>query len=167
MNIKNILIVVPPIVKRKNDDIAYKYLDFETYRLITPIDAVTMASDLVRRGFKATVFDLGTFRNDGMESLAKKLKDFRPETVVVANSILTFGSTFDQDGKDIFQTARSVLPNCITVLTGTHATNSPGKAVLEGTCDYSIKGEPELAVGDLMQRLNRDPDSVNICIFKN
>ena len=60
MNVKKILIVVPPLVKRKNNtDIAYKYLDFETYRLITPIDAVTMASDLVQRGFEAIVFDLG------------------------------------------------------------------------------------------------------------
>lgn len=162
MNIKNILIVVPALVKRKNDDIAYKYLDFETYRLVTPIEPVTMASDLVRKGFKANVFDLGTFKDDGILSLAKKLEEFSPDAVVLANSVLTFGSTFDVDGIDVFQLARKKSPNCISVLTGTHATNNPGKAVKEGICDYSIKGEPELAVGDLLQRLNRNPDSINL-----
>ena len=155
MAIKKILIVVPPLVKRKSSDIAYKYLDFETYRLITPIDAVTMASDLVRRGFEATVFDLGTFKDDGISGLSEKLKKMLPDTVVLANSILTFGSTFDVDGAEIFQVAKSVLKNCITVLTGTHACNYPGKAVKERICDYSIKGEPELAVGDLIQSLNQ------------
>ena len=160
MTIKKILIVVPPLVKRKSSDIAYKYLDFETYRLITPIDAVTMASDLVQRGFEAIVFDLGTFRDDGISGLTVKLKKFCPDFVVLSNSILTFGSTFDVDGEEIFQTARNVLPDCITVLTGTHATNYPGKAVKEKVCDYSIKGEPELAVGDLIECLNRDINSI-------
>ena len=99
MDIEKILIVVPPLVKRKNnDDIAYKYLDFETYRLVTPIDAVTMASDLVKKGFEVTVFDLGTFEDDGISGLTKKLKTFVPDAVVLCNSILTFGSTFDVDG---------------------------------------------------------------------
>ena len=159
MTIKKILIVVPPLVKRKSSDIAYKYLDFETYRLVTPIDPVTMASDLARRGFEATVFDLGTFRDDGISGLIEKLKSFLPDTVVLANSILTFGSTFDVDGKEIFQTTKNVSKNCITVLTGTHASNYPGKAVKEGICDYSIKGEPDLAVGDLIQSLNQEANS--------
>jgi radical SAM superfamily enzyme YgiQ (UPF0313 family) len=161
MNVKKILIVVPPLVKRKNNtDIAYKYLDFETYRLVTPIDAVTMASDLVRKGFEATVFDLGTFRDDGISGLTQKLNIYQPDLVVLSNSILTFGSTFDVDGEDIFQAAKEVLPNIITVLTGTHATNYPGKAVKEGICNYSIKGEPELAVGELVQKLNQEPESI-------
>jgi anaerobic magnesium-protoporphyrin IX monomethyl ester cyclase len=159
MTIKKILIVVPPLVKRKNSDLTYKYLDFETYRLVTPIDAVTMASDLVRRGFEATVFDLGTFRDDGISGLIEKLKTFLPDTVVVANSILTFGSTFDVDGEEIFQATNKVLNNCTTILTGTHASNYPGKAVKEGICDYSIKGEPDLAVGDLIQSLNQKKNS--------
>ena len=163
MTIKKILIVVPPSVKRKNNyDISYKYLDFETYRLMTPIDPVTMASDLVRRGFEATVFDLGTFRDDGMAGLSEKLKMYLPDAVVLSNSILTFGSTFDIDGEEIFQTAKSILKNCITVLTGTHPSNYPGKAVKEGICDFSIKGEPELAVGELLQNLNQGGNSVEL-----
>ena len=162
MGIEKILIVVPPLVKRKNnDDIAYKYLDFETYRLVTPIDAVTMASDLVKKGFEVTVFDLGTFKDDGISGLTKKLKTFVPDAVVLCNSILTFGSTFDVDGEEIFQATKNILKNCITILTGTHASNYPGKAVKEGKCDYSIKGEPELAVGNLIQKLTQEPRSID------
>ena len=83
---------------------------------MTPIDPVTMASDLVRRGFEATVFDLGTFRDDGMAGLSEKLKMYLPDAVVLSNAILTFGSTFDIDGEEIFQTAKSILKNCITLL---------------------------------------------------
>ena len=56
---------------------------------------------------------------------------------MVANSVLTFGSTFDVDGEDIFRMARKLFPNCVTILTGTHATNYPGVVVQKKICDFS------------------------------
>ena len=155
MIIKTVLIVFPPLVRRKdNFDIAYKYLDFETYRLVTPIEPVTMATDLKRSGLEVSVFDLGTYYDDGNDALSEKLNQFKPDAVVVANSVLTFGSTFDVDGEDIFRMARKLFPNCVTILTGTHATNYPGVVVQKKICDFSIKGEPELAVGQLIKAFN-------------
>ena len=74
MKINTVLIVIPPLVRRKDNlDIAYKYLDFETYRLITPIEPATMAADLKRSGLEVSIFDLGTCRDDGEDALSQKL----------------------------------------------------------------------------------------------
>ena len=61
----------------KSNDIAYKYLDFETYRLVTPIDPATIAADLLSRGFDPLIFDLGTFKNDGIDDLIQKLRELK------------------------------------------------------------------------------------------
>jgi anaerobic magnesium-protoporphyrin IX monomethyl ester cyclase len=159
MGIKSILIVVPALVSHKNNrDIAYKYLDFETYRLVSPIEPATIGANLVRKGYEAAIFDLGACFGDGVEELTKKINEFQPGAVVVANSILTFGSTYDFDGKDVFGLVAELCPETVKILTGTHASNYPGKAIEEGVCDYSVKGEPDLVVADLIDSLNRDGD---------
>jgi len=162
MEIKSVIIVVLALVDRSSKDIAYKYLDFETYRLVTPIDPATIAADLLSRGFDPLIFDLGTCKDDGINDLTLKLKEVKADAFVVANSILTFGSTFDNEGLNLFKVARVQNPAMIRILTGTYATNHPGKSVEEGVCDYSIKGEPELAVGELLTNLSMDQRKFDI-----
>ena len=159
MQIKSVLIVVPALVSHKNNtDIAYKYLDFETYRLVSPIEPATIGANLNRKGYEASIFDLGACFGDGVAELKKKLSEFQPGAVVVANSILTFGSTYDFDGKGVFDLTAEVCPDSVKILTGTHASNYPGKAIKGGICEYSVKGEPDLVIADLIDSLNRKED---------
>ena len=157
--IKSILIVVPPLVpKNKHNNEKTSKLDFEAHRLISPIDPLTTASDLIQRGFEPSVFDLGLYKVDGFEKLSKRIISLKPDAVVIMQSVLTFATAQDWDGKRVFDIVKEHYPKAVTVLTGSHATNYPGKAVGEGICDYSIKGEVDFEIGNLFTVINQgDP----------
>ncbi|MBI5741886.1 MAG: B12-binding domain-containing radical SAM protein [Nitrospirae bacterium] len=156
--ISSVLIVVPPLVRREAYTDNINRPDFESYRLVSPVEPMVVAADLLGRGFDVQFLDLGTYRTGEFEHLLVKMKQFRPDAVVMVQSILTFATSHDWDGGRVFQMARQVNPGCITVLTGCHATNNDGKAVQDGACDYSIKGEVDFAAGELLSALNAGTD---------
>jgi anaerobic magnesium-protoporphyrin IX monomethyl ester cyclase len=161
--IDKVQIVVPPLVNRPRESTSHdKSPDFERYRLVSPVEPASVAADLLKRGFQVHIFDLGIHRDGGHERLRESIASFEPDVVVMVQSILTFATAQDWDGKDVFQMARAQSPQIICVLTGGHATNYPGRAVEEGICDYSIRGEVDFSVGDLLATLNLgdSPDSV-------
>ncbi len=151
---KRVLVVVPPLVNQEPAAEADPLRpDFEAYRLISPIEPATVAADLARRGYEARLFDLGAVPRGRFESLAEALAEWPPDAVVLVQSVLTFATAQDWDGERVFSLAREARPGVVTVLTGGHATNYPGAAVAAGVCDYALRGEPDLAVGDLLDRL--------------
>lgn len=156
MNLRRVLVVVPPLVNQEPAAEADPLRpDFEAYRLVSPIEPATVAADLGRRGLEARLFDLGAVPGGRFEALERALADWPPDAVVLVQSVLTFATAQDWDGERVFALARSARPGVVTVLTGGHATNYPGQAVAAAVCDYAVRGEPDLAVGDLLDRLRR------------
>ncbi len=151
--IKKLLIVVPPLVNSDEDPDPSRP-NYELLRLVSPVEPMIVAANLLQRGFEVELFDLGVHIENRYENLRKKLEDFTPDAVVMVQSILTFITSQDWDGIQVFSLAREVSPEVVTVLTGNTATNYPAKAVSEGVCDYSIKGEIDFSVGNLMEALN-------------
>ncbi|HBN07138.1 MAG TPA: hypothetical protein DD435_00320 [Cyanobacteria bacterium UBA8530] len=152
--IGKVLIVIPPLVNQENDGTVQEKVDIEAFRLVSPIEPATVAADLSRRGFQVRLFDLGMVRSGKFRRLEEILLDYQPDAVALVQSILTFATATDWDGGQVFQLVRKVLPDAITVLSGSHACNFPGQAVSERVCDFSIRGEVDLAMGDLFCALN-------------
>lgn len=154
--VSKVLIVVPPLVNTGDEgDLNPDRPDFEAYRLVSPVEPTVVAADLLSRGFTVKLFDLGTYLTGRFERLDEFLTAFAPDAVVVIQSILTFATAQDWDGKRVFDLARQRSPGVVTVLTGNSATNYPDKAVREGVCDYAIRGEVDFAVGELLTMLDR------------
>lgn len=156
--ISRVLIVVPPLVNEEEGEPSPDRPDFEAYRLLSPVEPATVAADLENRGFEAKLFDLGTCRTGRFGKFSEFLQSFKPDAVVIVQSILTFATAQDWDGKKVFDLVRAFAPGAVTVLTGNNATNYPGQAVKAGVCGYSIKGEVDFAVGDLLSVLNQKGD---------
>jgi hypothetical protein len=152
--IRNVLILVPPLTNPESDgDPDPSRPDFETRRLVSPVEPTTVAADLERRGYAVTILDLGIVTSARYAELDRRLAACRADTVVVVQSILTFATAMDWDGKRAFDLVRGRLPSAVTVLTGAQPTNYPGDAVRAGLCDLSLKGEVDFAVGDLLDAL--------------
>jgi len=157
--IRNVLIVIPPLVNREDDaDPDPSRPDFETRRLVSPVEPTSVAADLLQRGFAVSLFDLGVHIEGRYEKLGRHMADFAPDAVVMVQAILSFATAQDWDGRQVFALARERNPDIVTVLTGNTATNYPGKAVSEGVCDFSIRGEVDFAVGALLETLGEGGD---------
>ncbi|GJL49438.1 MAG: hypothetical protein NPIRA01_06650 [Nitrospirales bacterium] len=137
--------------------------DIESYRLVSPIEPLTVAADLRTRGYQVDLCDLGLYVDSRFNSFTNELIAFRPDAVVLVQSILTFATAQDWNGSPVFKIAKQNIPNVVTILSGGHATNYPGHAVRDGICDYSIRGEVDFAVGDLLCALNnaKEPSSIH------
>ena len=57
--------------------------------------------------------------------------------------------------------AREELPGVTTILTGSYATNYPGRAIENGKCDYSLKGEVELSLPNLIKLLREGSEDLS------
>lgn len=147
--IKRVLIVVPPLINT-DEGSDYKGPDFERYRLISPVEPTSVAADLLKRGFDVKIFDMGTYKTGRICHLKEYIDYFVPDAVAIVQGIMTFATAQDWDGKAVFD----LCPSTVRILTGIHATNYPGKAVTESVCDYSIKGEVDFVLGDLLTMLN-------------
>lgn len=157
MSLQRVLVVVPPLVNQEpSAEVDPLRPDFEAYRLISPIEPATVVADLNRRGYEARLFDLGAVPQGRLESLERALREWPPDAVALVQSVLTFATAQDWDGGPVFELARTLNPEVVTILTGGHATNYPGQAVEAGVCDYSLRGEPDLAVGELLDALRDD-----------
>jgi radical SAM superfamily enzyme YgiQ (UPF0313 family) len=156
--IKKVLIVVPPLVNMDNDDPDPNRLDIKSHRLVSPVEPLVVASDLLSRGFEVELFDLGVHVKNRRENLRRKIECTRPDAVALVQSILTYVSATDWDGAAVFDIAREICPQSVTVLTGNTATNYPSRAVEAEICDYAIKGEVDFAIGDLLECLNAGED---------
>lgn len=156
--IGKVLITIPPLVNYDEMNSSFKGPDFEAYRLVSPIEPCSVAANLRERNFMVKLFDMGIYYNNKFDKLTDILREFQPDAVVLVQSILTFATAQDWDGAQAFQIVKRYSPNTVTILTGSHATNYPGKAVREKICDYSIKGEVDFAVGDLLVSLNEKRD---------
>lgn len=150
--------MVPPLVNVDDNDPDHNRFDIELRRLVSPVEPMMVASDLLSRGFDVELFDLGIHVDNRYENLHRKIESYRPDAVLLMQSILTYVTATDWDGVEVFDIAREVCPQSVTVLTGNAATNYPSRAVKARTCDYAIKGEVDFAFGDLVELLNSDGD---------
>jgi radical SAM superfamily enzyme YgiQ (UPF0313 family) len=152
--IRNVLLLVPPLTNPESDgDPNPNRPDFETRRLVSPVEPATVAADLTRRGYEVAILDLGILTSGRYAELDRRLAACRADAVVIVQSILTFATAMDWDGKRAFDLVRRRLPAAVTVLTGAQPTNYPGDAVRAGLCDFSLKGEVDFTVGDLLDAL--------------
>jgi radical SAM superfamily enzyme YgiQ (UPF0313 family) len=156
--VSKVLIVVPPLVNSDEGDLDPTRPDFERYRLVSPVEPTIVAADLLARGFEVRIFDFGLTSVGRFEHFEELLVSFEPDAVVMVQSILTFATAQDWDGGRLFDVVRKKRPGTLTVISGSHATNYPGKAVTAGICDFSIKGEVDFAIGELLSALNRGGD---------
>jgi radical SAM superfamily enzyme YgiQ (UPF0313 family) len=165
--IKKVLLVVPPLVNSDEDPDPSRP-NYELLRLVSPVEPTIVAANLRERGFEAQLFDLGVHIENRYANLRERLEAFAPDAVVMVQSILTFITSQDWDGTQVFSLAREVSPEVVTVLTGNTATNYPAKAVSEDVCDYSLKGEVDYTAGDLLSALNegRNIEEVAGIIYK-
>lgn len=155
--IRTVLIAIPPLVHGGGEsDPDPSRPDFETRRLVSPVEPTVVGADLLGRGYDVRLFDLGVYPDDCFGRLDSLIAETAPDAVVMVQSVLTFATAQDWDGREVFDLARRHDPGTVTVLTGNTATNYPGKAVGEGVCDYSIRGEVDFAVGDLLDALNEN-----------
>jgi radical SAM superfamily enzyme YgiQ (UPF0313 family) len=155
--LKKALIVVPPLVDYDSTEAdANGKPDFENERLCSPIDPATVAADLRRLNIDVRIVDLGIskYRDERTQMACTAIDDFHPDVIAVIPSIHTFISSEEWLGEAIFEHFRATNPNGIGILAGAHATNFPGHAVQQGVCDYSIRGEADLAVGLICAALN-------------
>ncbi len=157
----DVLIVVPPLVPQDDtgDDASP---DFERRRLVSPAEPLTVAADLRRHGHRVRLFDIGVFGPEWKTALLRRLRDDPPEVVAAVQSILTFATAQDWDGAELFDLVRAIQPDVVTVLTGAEPTNKPGRAVAAGICDYSVRGEVDLVLSELLAAVSsgRAPDDV-------
>lgn len=157
--VKKVLIVIPPLINSdEGNGFSPKTPVFERYRLVSPVEPTAVAANLINRGFEVKLFDLGLYTGDRFDRLTESLATSKPDALVMVQSVLTFSTAQDWDGKRVFDLARTHCRDIVTVLTGSHATNFPGKAVSEGVCDFSIKGEVDFAVGELLSAVNVQGD---------
>ena len=155
--IENFLIIVPPLVDYDSDEASTDGKpDFENERLCSPIDPATVAADLKSRGITVRIVDLGisTSRRERNQRAFSAIDEFKPDALVVVQSIHTFISSEEWLGEAIFEHLHKTNPQSVGILTGAHATNFPGRAVEDGLCAFSIRGEPDLSIGELVSALN-------------
>ncbi len=149
----DVLIIVPPLVDYDSEaDRKVGKPDFENRRLISPIDPLTVAALLLQRGYTVKLFDMGIFTetNARKSKVREAITGHKPRYLAIVQSILTFATAQDWDGQDVFNWAKTASPKSVTILTGSHATNYPGRAVEQGLCHYSLKGEVEFSLPNLI-----------------
>ena len=152
MKIEKVLIVVPPLTRFHEEGIDIKRPSFEIFRIVTPIEPLTAGAILEEEGYKVKLFDMGLYRHHRYEKLAKKVNEYKPDMVVLMPAIITFLTSQDWDGKEVFDMIKSINPNIKTVLTGGYPTNYPQEA--SKVADYIIKGESDFAITDLCNFLS-------------
>lgn len=154
MPLHRVLILVPPLVYVEPDELKDDSRPkFEIQRLVSPVEPASVAADLRTQGREVRLLDLGAFPDERMTLLEQALEAFQPNAVAIIQSVITFATAKDWDGKAVFDRVRARCPGSLTLLTGAAPTNAPGKAVGEGVCDFELRGEPDLAVGALFRAL--------------
>lgn len=148
-----VLLIVPPLVRQEAYQADDTRPDFEALRLISPAEPLTLAAILEARGHSVAFVDMGSHASQREEAVTEALSCFMPDVVALVQSILTFATSHDWDGREVFAQVRASCPAAVTVLTGGHATNYPGQAVVDGVCDYAIRGEADFALPDLIDAL--------------
>ncbi|MDC3172961.1 B12-binding domain-containing radical SAM protein [Alphaproteobacteria bacterium] len=164
-NNTDILIIVPPLVDYDSEvDRKAGKPDFENRRLISPIDPTTVSSILLNQNIKVKIFDMGIFTDSKSRKIEtiSYIEKVKPKYLSIVQSLLTFATASDFDGKFIFNWVRENLPKTISILTGSHATNYPGRAVEQGICDYSLKGEIDFTLPKLIHNLENNLSIENI-----
>lgn len=148
-----VLLIVPPLVRQEAYQADDSRPDFEALRLISPAEPLTVAAVLEGRGHTVAFVDMGSYASGREQAVAEALAGFMPDVVALVQSILTFATSHDWDGREVFDLVRRTCPQAVTVLSGGHATNYPGQAVVDGVCDYAIRGEVDFALPDLVDTL--------------
>lgn len=148
-----ILLITPPLVRQEAYPSDDARPDFEALRLISPAEPLTVAAVLEAAGHPVAFVDMGSHAVGRDAAIVRALTEFNPDAVALVQSILTFATSHDWDGREIFDLVRKHCPAATTILTGGHATNYPGKAVADGACDYAIRGEVDFALPQLIDAL--------------
>lgn len=130
-------------------------------KIFFPIEAAAAGAVLIKNGHQVRCLDLNLIPRlkDPKKELIKICRNFKPDFVVSAPQMLTFLITEDyRDTARLFRAIRAYPKKIKTIYCGAFATSYPRKAVEEVNPDYLIRGEFEIVLGDLIEKLVKKID---------
>lgn len=90
--------------------------------------------------------------------LARRMSAFRPDVVAVSAT-----STVVAEALAVLKVAKEILPACVTIIGGSHATCYPADLLENSDVDFVFRGEAELSFEGFLETLKQDsPDWASI-----
>lgn len=155
MKIKKVLLVTPP---------AYTFKAGRDINPLPPMGLGYIASVLESMNIEVNILDClirgwnhedevdGTLIRVGLSDaeIEKYIKDFNPDIVGI-------NCQFSRQYKiyhHMFSLVKKILPECITVAGGPHATVCPKEVLQDSACDYILMGEAEDSFKELISNID-------------
>ena len=163
--LKDVLILVAPLTDYPDSSPYSRTPDFESIRIVTPIDALYTYGNLLKKGFSVDIFNVGL--SVGYSNRRNQFRLYAAEhkyrAIIVLPPILTFATAQDFTGEDFIGILRESNVETIAIVGGTYPTNFPGKLVALKKCDFELVGEFENSVTKLLETLRDSNYDVNLC----
>ncbi len=152
MNEKKILFITPP----------YHCGVVEVAGRWVPLTFVYLAGAAREAGFEPVIYDAMTKRH-GFDEIEERIRAEQPR--YVATSAITSTAP---DAYEVMKIAKSINPDIITLIGGVHPSFMNADALVNGYCDYVIRGEGEETVRELLVCLANggDPGSIKGIAFR-
>jgi radical SAM superfamily enzyme YgiQ (UPF0313 family) len=113
-----------------------------------PLGLAYLASYAKARGHDVTLLDMQVLMMDS-EALARKLVEERPDVVGITAMTPTL-----PEALRVAEVTRQALPGAQVVLGGVHPTLDPWSILSNPNVDFAIRGEGEIALGQLLDVLS-------------
>jgi anaerobic magnesium-protoporphyrin IX monomethyl ester cyclase len=143
MNDKKILFITPP----------YHCGVVEVAGRWVPLTLVYLAGAARNAGFEPVIYDAMTKRH-GFNEIEERIRTERPR--YVATTAITSTAP---DAYEVLRLAKSVNPEIITLIGGVHPSFMFSDALINGYCDYVIRGEGEETLVELLHCLHYGDDA--------
>lgn len=152
MNNKKILFITPP----------YHCGVVEVAGRWVPLTFVYLAGAVRKAGFEPVIYDAMT-KQHGFAEIEERIRKENPR--YVATTAITSTAP---DALEVLRTAKEVRPEIITIVGGVHPNFMFREILLNGSCDYVVRGEGEETLPDLLIALQEgsNPLLVNGIAYK-
>jgi anaerobic magnesium-protoporphyrin IX monomethyl ester cyclase len=113
-----------------------------------PLTFAYLAGAVREAGFEPLIYDAMTKRHDFNE-IEKKIREIKPD--FVATSAITSSAP---DALEVLRIAKEINTDIITIIGGVHPTFLYHEILLNGSCDYVVRGEGEETIVELINSLH-------------
>ncbi len=117
-----------------------------------PLTFVYLAGAARKAGFEPVIYDAMTKRH-GFKEIEARIREKKPD--YVASSAITSTAP---DAFEVLRTAKQVDPDIVTIIGGVHPTFMYKESLVNGYCDYVVKGEGEETIRELLVALDTGSD---------
>lgn len=122
-----------------------------------PLGLGYLAAILETNGYNVNIIDCQALHLT-LADVEKELKERNPDMVGLTSTTLTYKSAIS-----IVKVAKDVLPNCVTVIGGSHVTFWDEEALSEcPQLDVVVRGEGEATLLELVQKVEKDENYTDI-----